>query len=303
MARKLRSVCLQMFALFLLVSHAKAEELTHPADADETVVEEAAAVEEDEAGWFQRLGLGIRVNPLGISIESDTGYQIPFYDSDSLLLDGSHIDFGLAAAVSPAYAFLGPFIEVIPVAFLKLRVSFQPLFYFGTFGFIYELEGLEADWSPDRLSQIADDGLGSSTMGWRLDTIARLQLKAGPVVIMAESEYVWFSVDAEQPYYEPFYDILMAPDEQVWLLTTVLGYVIGGELDDGFVLLGARWQRQTTKETEIKRQLLTALCIWDIPDAWWSWGDPKLAGIFGLYLEDPYVEHEPHFGTRLVLTF
>ena len=290
-----------LLTLLLCGSNAAAQEAP-PEPGEEPVVEETAE-DEETAGFVQRLALGIRVNPIGISVDSDTAYTIPFYDSDSFLLDGSHIDMGIAASASPSFILGGPFIEIVPVAFLKLRGSFQPMFYFGTFATIYEFDENDTNWSPDRLDQIKEEGLESSAYGWRADAIARLQVKAGPVVIMGESQYVWVSLDAEKNYYDSNLDLFMAPDEQVWLTTAVAGYVFGGELDDGFLLLGARWQRQATKVTDVSRHLLTALWIWDIPDAWWSWGDPKLVGIFGLYLEDPYVEHEPHFGTRLILTF
>lgn len=265
-------------------------------------VPSAQAQEDGENHWFHRSDLGIRINPIGASMFSDTGFRLNRGGGDDPLYKGARFELGAATGVSPAYVWAGPFIEAIPFAFLKVRASFQPLYYFGTFGAIAEFDGPEADWSPERLDQVEEEDLGEATAGWRFNTVIRFQLKAGPIVAFVESDYAWMSMNVSSEYYEPFYDLLLSPEDEVWTVSAAGGYVFGGELDDGFLLLGARWQEQTTRNTDLARQTATLLWIWDIPDSFWSWGTPRLVGIVGAYLEDEYHEGEPLFAMKLSIS-
>lgn len=262
-----------------------------------------AQSEPEESGWFHRSDLGIRINPLGTSLLSDTGYTVRRTDDSDPLYKGVYADLGVATAFSPAYAWVGPVFQTVPIAFLKLRFAAQGVYYFGTFGAVADFADRDADWSPDAIDLVKDEDRDESALGWLIDSAARFQLRAGAIVGYFEFQYVWITMDTTGPYYEPFFDLLLASEDEIRILTGVFGYIVGGELDDGFLILGARWQGTDTLRTLVERETLAALAVWDIPDDWWAWGNPRVSAVAGVYLQDPWVEGQPFFATKIGVSF
>ena len=98
--------------------------------AEEPGAEEPAS-NAPEAAWFLQAALQARVNPLGLTLYSQGGYRVPLSSSDDLLLSGTELKMGLTTAIAPVFIWAGPYVEVTPLAFLKLHASAQRLFYFG----------------------------------------------------------------------------------------------------------------------------------------------------------------------------
>jgi hypothetical protein len=276
-------------------------------ETDASVAEESRATDRAplENGFVHSHHLQFRVNPLGVSLLSDLGYRIHLFDSDSMLLQGTRLDFGLSTRLSPAYAWGGPYVEVTPVAFLKLRAVFRPLFYFGTFGFLYDDFGSrDARWDGEALAQIADDGLGESAFGLQLETSATLQLRLGPVVALYENKYQWYWMDVDgEFYYEPNEDFLFARDDALWSMTGTLGYLIGADPAEWFLLVVARYERHQSRETDFTRQQLGGMLLWKVPRSWIRWGEPRVALLVLNYLDHPMREGEMYGALQISVFF
>jgi hypothetical protein len=270
-------------------------------EADQSSSSAPSGGSEGVGGWFLKTALQLRVNPLGLTLVTDAGYRVPLSDSQSLLLDGTHLDVGLTTQVSPAYAWAGPRIEVVPLAVLVLFASAQRLYYFGTFGYLYELGGLDADWSPERLSQIEDDGLGQTAWGSLVEVGGTLQALLAGVAAQVTTVYRWVWMDVETAYVEPWHDLLLAPHDATWTVTALLGYLL---LDDYHgLLLGGLAEHTLTREGGTKRDVAGLLVLWVVPADWWRWGSAEVAGLVGLYARDPYRKGEPFFGAELSVAF
>ncbi len=268
--------------VMVAASSAMAEEAEIGSEAEGDVEE---AIDDEGAGFVARGVLQLRANPIGLSLLNDVGYQAPMWDSESLLLDGTTIEGGVTTGLSPAFGWAGPYVEWLPLAVLELRASFHGMQYFGTFGYLYELQDEDRTWDSDALSRSSDEGLGQSASGWMAMGRATPQILLGRVVATGETSVRYISMDMEGAYYEPYFDILMEPDEVMWKTRPTVGYLLGSDLARSYLLVGARYERVWTRRAEESRDIVGAVWNWKLPPSIMTRGAPELAGFVGAFVD------------------
>ncbi|MBA2660729.1 MAG: hypothetical protein H0U74_00415 [Bradymonadaceae bacterium] len=249
--------------------------------------------------------LGIRATPVGLNVISDTGYRIGLFDSENPLLKNTYIDSGLTTGISPAYLWAGPYLEILPAAVLKLRVSAQYVNYFGILGYLYKPEA-DQDWGLDKLAEGATNNSGVSGTGWMFEGRVTPQIKIGNVVALAETRFTKLTMDIDANYYEPYFDLLFAPDEFFWITRPTVGYVLGSNPSNSYLLLALRWERAVATTTEVVRDTAGLVYVWKIPSDWISWGEPVLSGFGGVFIGHPNRNPDgvsPYFGTQITVKF
>jgi hypothetical protein len=275
-------------------------------EEDAAIVESAAgAVAEPPAAevasppapdWYLESSLSARVNPLSLLHWARLGYRWPLLDSPSPFLQDTRFDVAADVSATPAYVSGGAFAEITPLAILKLRASVQRLYYFGTLGCISELP--DGDWSPERLKALEDADSGRAMPATRMELGALLQAAIGPVVAFVDNAYAWVLTEVDDPYYDPYDDLLLDPTDGIWSINAVLGV----EVTDG-LLLGGRWERLAVQFSGVRRQTVGILAMWDVPASWMSWGSPRVAALVGLYVVDRYRLSEPFGAMELSVRF
>lgn len=268
-------------------------------DVDQEVLpEEAETIEEelaiegepDNNGLHLQTALGLRYQPIGLRLDVIGGYRVDLFDSESILLKDAYVEGGVWTDISPSNFWVGPYVELLPVAVLKLWASVQSLSYYGTFGYLYEPEDpANPDWDLDTLSNF-EIGDGTPAHGWMVDVRATPQAKVGNVVIQAETQLAYVDMDIDQNYYESSFDFVLEPEDTFWVTRPTLGWVFVGE--DQWLLTGFRWEHGESVGTEITRDMAALLGLWKLP---WKvvGGDAKLALVAGFWVNHPNREEEP----------
>ena len=256
--------------------------------------------------WRHKSLVGLRYNRLGLSWFSDTGYRVPLSKRRTVLLSNTYVEIGGHAKVSPASLHPGAYVEVVPIAPIRLRATVLQLRYFGTYTALFEFdEGADADWSDSELDRIEDEGLARHGTGLEVQGIAQLRLKLGRVLALYESRLSYLRIDDVKPGhtgYETTYDVLLAPEDGVHVMYGTLAYILWGDTDRDMLVVGTRYQRDATFETGIERQILSgALLYRPSKSAWFLGAKPTFGFLGGGYLQDPYREGEPIFHTFAVL--
>lgn len=279
------------------------EEMNESVGAGQTTKE----IGEEEGGLdgFHLLSaLSIRPYPIGLSWRTQAGYKRGLFESDSILLNNTFVDAGVSTALSPASFWVGPYLEILPLAVLNLRVTAQFLRYFGNFGFLYVPAGGEQDWSLDALDTSAEQGLGQSTTGLLVEAQATPQMRVGRVVVQAQTTFGWMQMDVEDQYYEPFYDLFFAPTDTFWVTRPTVGYLLGRDLSKGYLLLGARWEHVSIANSRTSRDTVGMLFNWKVPASVMEWGDPALSGFGGVHVDHPNRGRvSPYLGIQALVQF
>ncbi len=302
---------LALVALFLSFStSAIADEIVDEEVVDEDLVaeefaDEAAEADDDGIGGLHHQSLlQIRATPVGLSLWSDTGYKFGLFDSEELLFADTYVDAGITTALSPAFAWAGPYVEILPLAVLNLRFSAQFMGYFGNFGYLYVPDDEAREWTLSALDESADQGLGQASTGLLLKAQATPQMRVGRVVFQAESSFNWMRMDVEDQYYEPYFDLFFAPTDSFWMTRPTLGYLLGRDLSHSYLLLGARWERVAVNTTEVVRDTVGVVFNWKIPPTLMEWGDPAFSGFGGVFLNHPNRgQVSPYLGLQFIFQF
>lgn len=234
----------------------------------------------------------VRAAPIGLSLFSDTAWRTPIWtDREGDLFEGTRVDIGGNLAASPAYLWAGPYLEVLPVAALQLRVSVQARGYWGTFGHLYvptdDPEGEPGVWDDEALDRAWDDGLGQAATGWSAEARATPQFMVDGWAAMVETTYRRISTNVDAPYYEPYIDLLMAPTEHLWVLRPTAGYLFDLDSEHSHLLVGLRWERAIATRAATSRNVVGAVWDWGVPPEILDWGDPRISGFAGAHFNHP----------------
>lgn len=243
------------------------------------------------AGFDQKLCLGVRVAPLGLVFESESTFHYRFGPDDNWLLADAHLSIGPFVDVTPVMSAVGGVLEFQPAAFFVLRAKALRLDHFGTFGTLTTFDGLDADWSPERLSALEDADAGHVSSGLWLDLDAQLRAAIGNFVVTFNAHPMWLSADVDAPYYEPYNDILLAPDDLLLDFVAIAGWSFSPRLGD--LVVAARWELMVGDAAEQPRHTLGAAVHWLIADGDGAVPGVSIDGMVGVYLEDRYRAGDP----------
>ncbi len=256
--------------------------------------------------WRHKSLVGARYNRLGLSWFSDTGYRVPLSKKRTVLLKNTYVEVGGSMKASPASLHPGLYAEVVPIAPIRLRATVMQLRYFGTYTALFEFEeGRDADWSDDALDRIEDDGLARHSTGLEVQGIAQLRLKFGKILALYESRVSYLRMNDVKPgntWYETTYDMIMEKEDGIHVMYATLAFILWGNTDRDMLIVGSRYQRDSTFETDLQRQVLSGVLLYrPSKSAWFLGAKPTFGFLGGGYLEDPYREGEPIFHAFMVL--
>src|SRR5690606_19363171 len=98
------------------------------------------------------------------------------------------VGIGVIPTLSPAFARIGPIIELQPASVLQLWASYEVFRYFGTFGFLQSFASPPADFSDSEIQRRRDPPAGEpappyAATGPQLNLGATGQIKIGHIAI------------------------------------------------------------------------------------------------------------------------
>jgi len=267
-----------------------------------TAIGVASAVHAADVTFRHASLLGVRYNELGLGVFSDTGFRRSLFSGDSVLLQGTYLEGGVVTQLSPANLHPGLYVELVPLAVWKTRFSVQKVQYFGVLGSMQSVT--PDDWSPERIEANNDAGryarVGGST--WTLQQT--LRAKAGPLVASVVGAWQRFHFDVDGPIYEAVNEVPFAPDDDLLTLKATLGYAVFGQPQTpDSLIVAALFDTLRTDALDVRRQTVAGALLWKPPAELWSTGNPTLAGISGVFLDDRYRTGEPYFAAALAVEF
>lgn len=276
-----------------------------------TLTPAVAAAEEETSmapEFHVKTALGIRGTPIGLNLQTDLGVRKPLFDSESAVLQNTYIDFGQTFGVSPAFLWAGGYVEALPVAILQLRASAQYARYFGSLGYTFPVDDVDAGWSLSDISDRDTDN-GLSVAGSLLRASATPRYRSGRIVLTLETELIRLNLnsgayDDGELFYEPFFDaVIPAGGETLINFKPTVGYLIGQELSNAYLLLGLRWDRMWVRSADYSRDIMGLVYVWSLPRSWNIPGQPQLQGVAGVFSDHPSRDISPYSGTQFVFDF
>ncbi|NUP11398.1 MAG: hypothetical protein HOW73_35580 [Polyangiaceae bacterium] len=182
--------------------------------------------------------LGVRVNPLGLELQSNLAYRHRLYASDSRALRDNYFGVALSPTLNPSVFRIGGHIEFRPLTMLNLQAGVHHVGYIGSFDNLQSYPVASADFSDTARDEGDKKGKSYPTHGFEAFGRAIALAKVGPIVIRDDLLFTFSKLElmpGDTVYYNPRFDVL-APNEG-WFLHNDSDVVY---MSDFGLLAGAR---------------------------------------------------------------
>jgi hypothetical protein len=169
-----------------------------------------------------------RYNPLGLETQNRLMYSLRLFDSSSLLYRDTFFALGLSLKASPAYLKVGPLIEFQPIAILNMRIGYEFIQYFGTFGYLQSYSVSNAPYSDDTRDETKQSAY--STDGHHYYIEPTLQMKSGDFAARSKFAFEYWDMNLHQGdryFYDATLDTLVPLRKLIWTNDTDFVYMKG----------------------------------------------------------------------------
>lgn len=188
---------------------------------------------------YQNL-IAARYNPLGLVNEFTLGWRMQlFMKKPGVLYQDTFFGLKLHTFLNPAFARIGPRVEIQPLAILNLQATYNFVGYFTTFDQLMSFPSPAEDYSDTRLDQLGEAGLNYPGYGHLVTLAALLQAKVKNVAVRDNLKFYYVDMALRRGH-TVFYDqtLDIAQPDEAWTLTNDLDLIY---LFDFGLKLGARY--------------------------------------------------------------
>ena len=265
----------------------------------------------DDSTTRNRLTL-IGFNALGPSLGSGLlqyEHRATYGHSDNPLFDGLYGAFTAGLTASPALIGLTLRGEWLPLAILRIRASYNALYYTGNdFALGHGLHFPSVNSPFDEATLKAREGEGIAQLAHRAQFMVTLRAKFGSLIVFNDTELAaWYMPEVDGPGYgyETYYDSLIERgtlDGVLMNQTAVLYEIWTGE-GPANLRAGIVHEYTHTLGAGFTRSRLGAMVLWTPFERLWGTEAPMLVLIPGITLADKYRENEFWAKAALVINW
>jgi hypothetical protein len=244
-------------------------------------------------GFYLDQNLQASYNQLGLQLGTKLLYRMPLVEKEGRLWESTKIDVGIANSLSPAYDFVGAYLDIEPIAIFDLAFTAQFAGYYDGLGYgFHDLAGYGAPFDSTALSSLPS----KNTTGYFLSAAPTLKFAFGPFAFANTLHITYFDVDGGTGYfYETYANCVLAKsDTELYndayaLLRVASGIMVG--LNDSILFVPSSGYRSHAIQAVgvFSRNLSQRLAFYAALTA-------------GTYLEDRYYRYEPRVAGVMGIT-
>jgi hypothetical protein len=245
-------------------------------------------------GFYADQNLQASYNNLGLQFGTELFYRIPLSKEKGILWESTKIDVGLANSVSPAYDFVGPFIDIEPIAIFDIALKAQFTGYYSALGYgFHDLAGYGSAFDLSAQASLPS----KNTTGYELSAAPTLKFAFGRFAFSNTLHINYFNVDGGRGYfYEAIANCALAKSD-VELYNDAYALYLAGKgilvgLNDSILDIPSSGYRSHTLQAvgALTRPLSDKLSLY-----------AALAA--GVYLEDRYLQYAQRAAGELGITY
>lgn len=253
------------------------------------------------AGSFERnektalqASIAASLNPEGLLLTTG-GYRRWFSGmNEEYGIPSSYIQSGIMLGVSPAYSHISVHVEWKPLIFTQIRLQYTLLRYFGYSGALLSFPSKDSAFGKDEVD--ARKGLEEKAWGQRYLLQPTLTVRAGPLIILNQSDAAYFTYNGTGPYFlEWEYDTLVKNGGWVVSNRTYLLWEAWKGQGKAVLLSGPVYETTRSFSSDLTRERLGAVAIWRPMERAGSFRLARVYSQAGLNLEDRNRDGEFYF--------
>jgi hypothetical protein len=235
-------------------------------------------------GVFLDQNLQAGYNPIGVESGTKLFYRVPLGKRGGILWESTKVDVGIENSLSPAFDFVGAFVDIEPIAVFDLALHARFAGYYDALGYGFrDLAGYDSDYDSSALDSID----ARNAAGCFLSAAPTLKFALGHVAFSDTLHVNYFNVDGGKGYfYEIFANCALAKRgvelfNDAYLLWRLDSKLMLGLNDSILFVPGSGYRSQTLQGVGVlNRSLSDKLSLYAALTA-------------GLYLEDRYLRYKP----------
>lgn len=246
-------------------------------EGEPTVVEETAEQELPKSRLYLASLTAARYHPIGLETQNRLMYSHMLYESESMIMRDNFFKAGPSLKLNPAYLKVGPLIDLQPIAILHLRLGYEFVYYFGTFGYLQSYPDPDSDYSDKERKKTNHESY--DTKGHHLFAETTLQMRISHFVARSKFSFAYWNVDLTDDhgyFYDATLDTLIPNKKFMWTNDTDLLFmrknlVVGVRYSGVFPLTEAghqrigpifAWSFHTRDYTRFNRPTLLCILGW-----------------------------------------
>jgi len=151
-----------------------------------------------------------RYNPLGFESQKRLVFQRRLMDSPSIVLHDTFVSGAASLKLNPAYLKIGPIVELQPLALLNVRVGYDFLYYFGSFGYLQSYPSAARPYSD--AARKATERSAYSTSGHHVFIEPTLQAKVKSIALRSKLAIEYWNMGlraGDRVFYDATLDTLV----------------------------------------------------------------------------------------------
>lgn len=229
--------------------------------------------------------LAAQSNPDGLMI-SLGGFRRWVKGTDKDLgIPSGYLQTGLGLATTPAYGRASVHAEWLIAVFARLRVQYDLYRFYGTNSSLLSFPSATASFGSADIDAL--DGTEEAGSGSRLLIRPTLYAKAGPVIIVNQTDFAHFRFTGTGPYFlEWTYETLLQDgDHVVENRTNVLFQIVKGSGDIS-LMAGPYYEIMHAAAADLQRQRAGFMAYWVPREAVGALDRPRFFAQIGRYIED-----------------
>ena len=243
----------------------------------------ALSAEPAVPGFYLDQNLQASYNPLGLQLGTKLYCRMPLIKKSGILWESTKIDIGMAHSLSPAYDFIGAYLDIEPIAIFDIAFSTQFAGYYDGLGYgFHDLSGYDASFDSTALKSLPS----KNATGYILSAAPTLKFALESFAFADTLHVTHFDVDGGKGYfYETYANCVLAKSDMelyndAYALLKVAPEIMLG-LNDSILLVPASGYRSHTLQAVgiISRNLSRRVSFYAALTA-------------GTYLEDRYHRYE-----------
>jgi hypothetical protein len=223
-----------------------------------------------------------RYNPLGIETQNRLMYSMRLFDSSSLLFRDTFFAIGPSLKLNPAYLKVGPLIDFQPITILNIRIAYEFIQYFGSFGYLQSYNVSNAPYSDDTRDETKQSAY--STNGHHYYIEPTLQMKVGDFAARTKFAFEYWVMNLHQGdrfFYDATLDTLVPIKKLVWTNDTDFLYM------NGPLTMGIRYSA-VIPGTDEYHMRVGPIVAWSFnTNDYTSFNKPTILMILGWYVRHP----------------
>lgn len=191
-------------------------------EPDLTELDEAAGAPTKSAPppWLPRHSIILRnftagrINPLGLVNELTFGYRLQLVSRDTPLFRDTYALLGLHGFLTPAFARVGPTLEVQPLAAINFGVTYDFVGAFGNLSQVASFASPTDRWGPDEIRRNTKAKLNYASTGHLVTVSGLLQARVKDIAFRTATRAMWVDMKlqgGDRVFYDQALDIPM-PD-------------------------------------------------------------------------------------------